>query len=279
MSYSKGDISILISTMNRSDFSFLDAMFPHHEWRDLNLVIVNQTKKGQKLKSELENILVVNSYEVGLSKSRNLALKNCRTTYGVIADDDVVYKSNFLQKIVNAFNKYPNAGLILFQVETFSGKPFMKNYPSQEIKVSERNRPPLSSVEMTFNRDYLLENKISFNEYFGLGSYFQSGEEQLLFKEFLNKNISVYHIPEFIVEHDEVSSASDQGSNRFIYAQGALKYLEYGNLSFIWLAKFIFFLVRHQFISASESLTKYKVGVNGIKKIKNLIRKDSASQF
>lgn len=94
MSYSKSDISILISTMNRSDFSFLSAMFPHHEWRDLNLVIVNQTKKGKELKSNLENIIVVNSYEIGLSKSRNLALKNSRTTYGVIADDDVVYESD-----------------------------------------------------------------------------------------------------------------------------------------------------------------------------------------
>lgn len=276
MSYSEDNISILIATMHRSDFSFLDDMFPHHEWRDLNLVIINQTKKGNEIKSELENIIVVNSYEVGLSKSRNLALKNCRTEIALIADDDVIYKNNFLQKIIKAYDKYPNAGLILFKIETFSGKPFIKNYPSQEIKVSKRNRPPLSSVEMTFNRDYLLENKISFNEYFGLGSYFQSGEEQLLFKEFLKKNISVYHIPEFIVEHDELSSTTDQGSNRFIYAQGALKYLEYENLSFLWLAKFIFFLVRHQFISVNESFTKYIVGVKGIKKIKNLIKKDSA---
>lgn len=275
MSYSEDDISILISTMNRSDLSFLEAIFPHHEWRDLNLVIVNQTKKGQELKSEYKNIIVVNSYEVGLSKSRNLALKKCITTIAVIADDDVVYKNNFLQKIVNAYNQLPDAGLILFQIETFSGKPYKNNYPRDVLKVSKRNRPAVSSIEMTVKKDVLLQSKICFNEYFGLGSYFQSGEEKLLLEELLSKKKSVYHIPEFIVEHDEISSATNQGADRFIYAQGALKYLEYGGLSFVWLAKFIFFLIRYKFISVDESLAKFKVGVWGIKKIRQLLKDEN----
>ena len=263
--------------MNRSKLDFLDDMFPFHDWQNLNLVIVNQSKT-QELQSSFNNHCIINSTEFGLSKSRNLALKKCTTAIAIIADDDVVYKINFLDKIVNAYNKYTNAGLILFQIETFSGKPYKKNYPGADLKVSKRNRPPISSIEMTVKKSVLLQSNIFFNEYFGLGSYFQSGEEQLLFKELLKKNISVYHIPEFIVEHDEISSATNQGDDRFVYAQAALKYLEYKNLSFLLVIKFIFFLVRYRFISIDESLAKFKVGVRGIKKIKQLLKDENISK-
>jgi glycosyltransferase involved in cell wall biosynthesis len=111
--YTKSDIEILIATMNRDNFGFLIPMFPFANYWDFSIVIVNQTK-GKPMVSTYENIKVINSTEFGLSKSRNLALANATKELLVIADDDVIFKSDFELKITRAFNHFQNPAVIKF---------------------------------------------------------------------------------------------------------------------------------------------------------------------
>jgi len=79
--YHTSDIEILIATMNRSNFEFLQSMFLFSGFYNFNILIVNQTTKDTILKSDLDTIKVINVFEKGLSKNRNLALQNAKTTY------------------------------------------------------------------------------------------------------------------------------------------------------------------------------------------------------
>ena len=74
----KPDIEFLISTMNRSDFRFLDKIFLHFDLNEIHILIINQTTKDNILKSKKDNIRVFNVYEKGLSRSRNLAIKQAK---------------------------------------------------------------------------------------------------------------------------------------------------------------------------------------------------------
>ena len=272
--YTIDDVEILVSTMKRTSLAFLEAMFVNSDIRKHHILIINQTDAEHQLSSSLLNIRVINTEDRGLSKSRNLAIKNAIKPICIVADDDVVYSKDFAKTVVGAHTKYALAGLISFQAKNFSGKSY-KKYNNKEREVTAvRKETPLSSIEMTFKKKIIEENKIFFNELFGLGSYFPSGEEELFLKELLFKQIKIFHVPKVIVSHADESSTSNPSSNHFIRARAAAKYLQYGNWSLLWMLKFLFFLIRKRNISVNEFIYKYKIGYTGIKKIKGLIREE-----
>ena len=111
--FSKNDLEILIATKNRDNLDFLALMFPFEHFSKFNILIINQSK-DIILSSEFETVRVINVDEKGLSKSRNLAIKNASKKICIIADDDVVYFSNFDHEIITAFNLNPQASIITF---------------------------------------------------------------------------------------------------------------------------------------------------------------------
>ena len=85
--YQKSDIEILISTMNQTNFDFLERMFLLSDYHKFNLLIINQTSTDKILISNIECIKVFNVFESGLSKSRNLALNNATKKLLVFTND------------------------------------------------------------------------------------------------------------------------------------------------------------------------------------------------
>ena len=130
-------LEILVSTMYRTSLSFLFQMFPCHNLETLNILIVNQTLKGNELKSDFENIRILNSYNQGLSFSRNLAINNAIGDICLIADDDVEFLPDFDQTILRSFSKRKLVSVILFKIATFSGKAY-KNYPKDSKRLSKK---------------------------------------------------------------------------------------------------------------------------------------------
>lgn len=264
-------LEILISTMNRTSLSFLSQMFPCHNLETLNILIVNQTRKGNELKSDFENIRILNSYTQGLSFSRNLAIKNAVGDICLIADDDVEFLIEFDKIILNTYSKNKMFSVILFKITTFSSKAY-KSYPKVSKRLSnKRDLRNSSSIEIAFNRRDIVENHIEFNLLFGLGGLFQSGEEYLFLKEILKNKIYIHFENEFIVKHSFERSTSNMGSDSFVKAKAALYYIEFRNFSFVLILKFIAFLLRKRIIPFNKVISKYEVGVNAIRTYKNIV--------
>lgn len=263
-------LEILISTMNRTSLSFLEKMFPNQELDRLNLLVINQTQIGNELDSNYKNIRVINSFDKGLSLSRNLALKNAAGEICLVSDDDVEYLPNFLNTIVSAFSRLKGASVIRFKIETFTGVAY-KTYPKTSKSLNtKKDIESASSIELAFKRKDIISNNITFNSLFGLGSRFQSGEEYLFLQEILKKGLNIYFENEAIVKHSFERSTSNMGSENFIKTQAALYYHDYQNLSYLFLLKFIIFLVRKKIVSLNEFVPKYKLGVSAIKIYKEL---------
>ena len=112
-------LEILLSTMNRSNLSFLKKMFPKGDYKDHQILIINQTTENNQLHSKLNNIRVINSFEKGVSKSRNLAIKNAKGNICLIADDDVEYEKGFDKIIESAYKEYEDANCIIFKADIF----------------------------------------------------------------------------------------------------------------------------------------------------------------
>jgi glycosyltransferase involved in cell wall biosynthesis len=260
-------LEIMVSTMNRSDLSFLEAMFPDMNLSSYSILIINQTKLNQDLVSTTEGIRVINSREFGLSKSRNLAIENAVGDILVIADDDIEYLPDFDKTILRAYKKYDQASLISFQFVDENDQ-LLKIYPKTEGYTTSTKRP-LSSVEITFRRKDVKEKGIRMNENFGLGTSFPSAEEQIFKDSLLRHGLRVAFYAKPILKHSGKTSASNQGATGFIRAITAQKFLTYRHWTYLWLIKYVFFLYRYEYISFYEQPRAYKIGIKAINDIKS----------
>ena len=263
-------LEILISTMNRTDFSFLENMFINNNIGDFQILIINQTSKEHILKPKSSNIRVINSFEKGLSKSRNLAIKNAIGDICLLADDDVKYLKDFREVVLEAFNKFKKADIMTFQMVDERGRLF-KDYPDI-LKHNKKTVITVNSVVIAFKRDVLELNSVRFNEYFGLGSTFQTADEYIFLRNALNVNLNIYFKNNVILSHKFYSSGKAIGSDRIVFAKGALFYKYSNILAYPRLLKYLLFDFKNNYITYKQIWPKYLVGLRGIGEYKRLVK-------
>ncbi|GAA4281485.1 glycosyltransferase family A protein [Gaetbulibacter aestuarii] len=262
---------VLISTMNRKDLTFLNPIFANNNINDFHILIVNQTRSNTILKSNEKHIRVINSYEFGLSKSRNIAIENAIGDVCLIADDDVQFVKGFDKIIKKTFLKFPDASIIKFKIDTFGPTKF-KRYPSSSKRLlSRKDISGISSIEIAFKRRDIVRNKIYFNENFGLGTDFPSGEEYLFLRKALIKKLHMRFENFFIVRHSLDFSTNNMGSDKFIRTKAALYFIDYKEFAYLLLVKFILFLLIKKSIKISQFVDKFETGLHGIRHYKTLI--------
>lgn len=215
------DLEILVSTMNRNTLDFLIPMFPFCHFSDFSILIVNQTEENKLLVSDFPCIRVINSFEKGLSKSRNLALKNAIGKIVLIADDDVVYKKGFDAKIVQAHNHYINKAAISFCIEKPNGLLYEKYLPNPKTNLSLMELFNVLSIEISLNWSIFYTLGVKFDEHFGLGSTFEMGEEAVFLSDIKEQNQQIAFVPEVIAMHSEVSTTEKIDFTNRYYIQGA----------------------------------------------------------
>lgn len=267
--FSVNDIEILISTMNKTSLDFLELLFPYKHFSEFNILIINQTISTQIVVSNYKNIRVINSFEKGLSKSRNLALENCSKKIALIADDDVVYCQNFDNEISKAFNKVSNQAIITFNHQRIGNqKPQNSSINSYEhtLKTIEK----VCSIEIAFQVASIQKHQLKFDEHFGLGATFETAEENLFLREALQKKLKMSFNPAVIVTHPLITSGKKDGSDKLIFARAALYYKTKGRFGYLTLVKHIYHLVKNKNITLNKSYEKLKIGLSGIKKFKKI---------
>jgi glycosyltransferase involved in cell wall biosynthesis len=263
-------LEILVATMNRNSLDFLHAMFHYNALNDCKVLIINQTSKDCLLESNRSNVRVINSFEKGLSKSRNLAIKNSIGDICLLADDDVVFEKDFQHTILSSYESLPEADLITFKTRTPEQKPYSK-YPKGLSDINSFYKKILS-IEITFKRESIVKYSLYFDELFGLGSVFQDGENRLFLKRVMaHNNLKSYFVPKYIVEHEPLSSSDEVSSDRFIFARSALNYKQNGFLVYFYIIKLLFSLFRKGLIKPHQILPKWKVAQSAIRTYKSLI--------
>lgn len=219
--FKKEDLEIVLATMNRNSLDFLIPMFPFSDFSNFSILIVNQTQENNFLISEFPSVRVINSFEKGLSKSRNLGLKNARGKILLIADGDVVFKNDFDSIIIDTYNKFPSATGINFYAEKPDGTLFKRSLSKTKEKISQLELFNILSIEMTFNNEILAKLELQFDENFGLGSRFKMGEEAIFLSDVQSKNQQLIIEPQVVVIHPTESTDDIISFEERYYIQGA----------------------------------------------------------
>ncbi|MDE7421152.1 MAG: glycosyltransferase [Muribaculaceae bacterium] len=135
----------------------------------------------------------------GLSINRNIALSQATAPLLLISDDDADYTAEGLKAVIEAFDNNPQADIIAFQYASSSTHKF---YPKESVSLQ---RPPkgyfISSIEIAMRRKSI-QGKIWFNENFGIGAIFPSGEEDIFLCDCFAHGLNGIYIPKIIVRHD-----------------------------------------------------------------------------
>lgn len=131
--------------------------------------------------------------ERGLSKSRNMAIRNAWGDICLLCDDDEELVDDYESIITDAYQSQPDAQLITFAFNR-KGKSFSKNATKHNI----RSLLKTSSVEITFLRDAVLDKCILFDEKMGSGSNNGAGEENMFLMTCRRSGLKMFYYPAII---------------------------------------------------------------------------------
>jgi hypothetical protein len=175
--------------------------------KDLNFLIIHQLMDTPDLGFQfrsLPNCDYIASETRGLSVSRNLIIKNCNTKFVLISDDDVDWPKDLSETLGKVVHCSPDIGAIIGRAANTMGENF-HNYPKNRGTKTWHDFG-VSSIEIVLNVPLLREKDILFDENFGLGSEFPSGEELILLADIRKSSERVLFVDNIFAKHSEISS-------------------------------------------------------------------------
>ena len=212
---------IAIATMHKTIEevkSMLDVMNIH-----CDCLVVNQCDKEDFYEENTNRHLrIFFTKERGLSKSRNMALRNSQADILAIGDDDLFYYDDFDKIIIGFYNKNNSVDVGLFNIDHYR-----KKFPSIDFKCKFWHISSFMSVQCTFRLSAIRKKNVKFNEFFGSGAEeFNSGEENIFLSECKKNNLNIYYCSKKILKCEETESTWFTGFNdkKFIMTRGATYY-------------------------------------------------------
>ena len=170
-----------------------------------NIIVVNQcdidktevftftNKFGQKKWCRF-----ISTTERGLSRSRNMALRNApENSICLLADDDETFHDNIESIISGAFSRIPAADIIAFSLIRNDLKN-KKVYPAEQKPLKFKQILNTSSLQLAFKKSSLKKFGILFDEKMGSGTGNGGGEENKFMLDFRSAGASMYYSPECI---------------------------------------------------------------------------------
>lgn len=129
-------VELLIATMHQKDDSILNRM---HVQSDA--IVINQCEPfaWREFKRDSYRIRFLSCGERGVGLSRNTALMRAERDICLFSDDDLIYRDGYEEKIIQAFEDFPEADVLVFNIQSIDNKK--SRYQIQ--------KPPLSIPKPT----------------------------------------------------------------------------------------------------------------------------------
>lgn len=228
-------LEVLLSTMNQTDMNILFDMNIHS-----NALIINQNQDSEKIDKHVAGeykYRMISKIEKGLSKSRNHAIRNATGEICLIADDDLVYNDNYVKTVLDAYIEYPEADMIAFYVGSLND-----NRPTTRQKTKKLGllySLKISSVQVSFKLSSIKSHALQFNEYFGAGSTFVCGEENIFLAQCLKAGLKIMYVDKEIAIVKQNESSWFKGfDENYLKTKGAMFFEISHSLHFLLILQY-----------------------------------------
>lgn len=206
--------SLILCTVNRTkEVEELLISLTNQSYKNFEVLIVDQNKDNRILKIiEKFSGLAIKylTSDIGLSKARNVGLKNSTGDIVCFPDDDCSYPKELLESVNGFFNENKYNILMGKTIdkltkEIVAGK---QNYSPSPLKA---NNILGSSTTLFIKKDNI---EILFDERFGLGAVFNAEEENDLVFRLLKKGVLGYYNPNINYVYHPPSDSNYNDLNR-----------------------------------------------------------------
>ncbi|MCI5135328.1 MAG: glycosyltransferase [Candidatus Electrothrix sp. AW2] len=161
--------------------------------------------QGKTDKNVIDELLQRHSFifyyleeKLGISSSRNLGLRVCRSSHIWFMDDDTIIDEDAYDEILSAINK-ENSEALLFQIECSNANRLYKKY--RNIKNQKLLAVNASSIEIVVDISFLVKEEIYFQENMGIGTSINSSEENFFLLDIVNAGGKIRREKKVIVKH------------------------------------------------------------------------------
>lgn len=215
------NIELLVSTMYQKNIIELCEKMNIQT----NAIVINQCDKFNYEKFDIKDSTII-SYsfnEKGIGLSRNNALMRATADICMFSDDDMIYKDNYEQIVLESFSELEDADVIIFNLEEKNQTRYIIN---KIERVGWHNYLRYGTARIAIRRESIIKNTIFFNQLFGGGTKYCHGEDNLFLTECLKNGLKIYTMPKTIAAlTDERPSSWYNGYNKkYFLDQGALYY-------------------------------------------------------
>ncbi|CAJ1912830.1 glycosyltransferase family 2 protein [Aeromonas veronii] len=220
-------ISNRIESLNLIQYDGIQYVIVHQEPHQASAGIV-------KSLIARPDVIYVPLEKKGLSVSRNTALVNATGDYVLIMDDDVTFSIDAIKILLEKI-KQDDVDVVTYYHKYTNGNTTLKNKISYSHHLLNIASP--SSIDICLKRESILKFNIKFDESFGLGSHYPSGEEMIFLADCLKFGLKVKRYPIEICTHPPITSGLDFFTTREkTLAKAAMfnrVYSKFGSLLFI----------------------------------------------
>lgn len=199
--------SLLLGTYGSrlEDLDFLFASLDRQTYKKFELIVGSQTNFDK-----IENLLKKHSFSykhvhaggIGCSNSRNATMDLASGDVYTFTDDDCWYKDDTLEIVKSYFDKY-DPDIASFQHYDPKLKKSTINYPDNPILgIGKRKLLKQATLDMWFNSKSIDPHKNKFDERFGIGTQYNSGEENIFIMDAYNLGCKrIYYFPVITAYH------------------------------------------------------------------------------
>ncbi len=202
-------LQVLVTTMHQTDLSLVEKMNISGA-----VLVANQVDRYgyEKTDRERGSAEMVTTPTRGLSKNRNIALECCSGEYILFADDDLVFRDDYEQLVLDEFSGHPEAEAVKFNLYNLSKTRKISMRPIESFRKATRRSITSSGVcAMAVRRDVLIKKNLRFHENFGTGTENYCGEDTIFLQEMINKKVKLYLSPVEIAGIDQTESSWFEG--------------------------------------------------------------------
>ena len=191
------NVVLLISCMHQADTSIIDRTNVQSD-----VVIINQCDRNSIEEFDFINKIgqachakFICTTDRGLSRSRNMAIKNTSGDLCIISDDDERFEDDYVEKILDAYKKQQDADFISFACIREG-----HNYPEIWCRMGIMRILKTSSIQITFKKESIISNNIQFDIKMGSGTGNGSGEENKFMMDCKRAGLRMYYCPSIITK-------------------------------------------------------------------------------
>ncbi len=247
-----GKIQVLVATMHQNDFSLVHQMNIR-----CDAILANQAEceNRQVQNFTFGKVTMITTAQRGVGRNRNTALDSATSDILLFADDDVIYQNDMPMAVTEAFQSNPDADVIIFSMDYTRNGQLIEQRHLQKHRMHLYNSLRFGAVSIAVRRSSMEKAGIRFNENFGGGCKYSSGEDSLFLRDCYRNRLHVYSHDYVLGRCARDSSSWFTGYNKkYFFDKGVLMGCLFPRFSYLMTLYFAIRFKRKTEISAIQRI-------------------------